>query len=270
MVERAGATEPAEIGEDLLIVEHPAEGVLWLVLNRPRKLNALNKALLSRVATVLGEAEQDDSVRCVVLTGAGKAFSAGADIADMTERGLESYLDPDRLGSWETIQNFAKPLIACIDGYALGGGCELAMLCDIIVASENARFGQAEINIGVLPGDGGTQRLPRLVGKGFAMKMILGGEIIDASEAAKRGLVTDLVPAAELPQTVLDLARRIAAKATISVQLAKKAVLHAFEMPLREGLVFERDSVTRAFATEDRAEGMRAFLEKRPPRFTGR
>ncbi len=261
---------PEGTGEDLLVVERPTAGVLWLILNRPKKLNALSKQLLARVAGTLLEAETDDTVRCVVLSGAGKAFSAGADITDMTERGLDSYLDVERLAHWRTIENFAKPIIAAVNGYALGGGCELAMLCDIIVASENARFGQAEINIGVLPGDGGTQRLPRLVGKGFAMKMILGGEIIDAQEAARRGLVTDLVSAGELGSAVLDLARHIASKAPLATQLAKKAVLQAFEMPLSEGLEFERDSVTRAFATEDRAEGMRAFIEKRPPQFTGR
>ncbi len=264
------ALTPEATTEELLIVERPAAGVLWLILNRPDKLNALSKQLLARVADTLREAETDNDVRCVVLAGAGKAFSAGADIGDMTERGLDSYLDAERLAHWRTIEVFPKPIVAAVNGYALGGGCELAMLCDIIVASENARFGQAEINIGVFPGDGGTQRLPRLVGKGFAMKMILGGEIIDAQEAAQRGLVTDLVSATDLRSEVLDLAQRIASKAPIATQLAKKAVLQAFEMPLREGLDFERESITRAFATEDRVEGMRAFIEKRPPQFTGR
>ena len=219
---------------------------------------------------VLREAEGDPEVGCVVITGSGKAFSAGADIEDMVRRGVESYLDPERLGPWQTIERFAKPLIAAVNGYALGGGCELALLCDFIIASEKARFGQPELNIGVLPGDGGTQRLPRFVGKPRAMKMILTGEMIDARQAKQYGLVLELAPPDELMDTVLAIAEEIASKPPIAVRLAKQAMLQAFERPLREGLRYEREVVRQVFETEDLAEGMRAFVEKRRPDFKGR
>jgi enoyl-CoA hydratase len=265
------ATERNDRNDGALVLDsRPRDGVLVLTLNRPEKRNALSRALLSQMASHLEGAGSDDSVRCVVLAGAGKAFSAGADIGDMVERGLDSYLDPERLAPWQAIENFPKPLIAAIHGYALGGGCELAMLCDIIVAASDARFGQPEINIGVLPGDGGTQRLPRLVGKNLAMRMILAGEFIEAPEAERRGLVAETVAPERLMARAVELAGTIAERPAIALQLAKRAVLSAFEMPLSEGLPFEREQVTKAFATEDRAEGMRAFLEKRPPRFTGR
>lgn len=254
----------------MLVVESPQPGVLAITLNRPGKLNALSKALLGELRAVLDEATASAAVHCVVLTGVGKAFSAGADIQDMTDRGLESYLDPERLDHWRAIEGFPKPLIGAINGLALGGGCELAMLCDVLLASEAARFGQPEINIGALPGDGGTQRLVRQIGKSWAMRIILSGEVIDAATAERVGMITEVVPAAKLMDSALALATRIASKPPLSLVLAKRAVLEAFEKPLSEGLDLEREAVVKAFATEDRAEGMRAFVEKRPPIFRGR
>lgn len=254
----------------LVLVDRPADGVLVATLNRPDKLNALSKALVGELAGILSDAADDDAVRCVILTGTGKAFSAGADIADMVDRGLDSYLDSERLDGWRVVETFAKPLIAAVNGYALGGGFELAMLCDIIIASEAAHFALPEVNIGVLPGDGGTQRLPRIVGKAFATKMICTGAMIDAVEAERRGIAMALAKPEDLMAQAVDLARTIAEKAPISVRLAKQAIRRVFELPLDEGLAYEREMVTQAFATEDRAEGMRAFLEKRPARFVGR
>ena len=257
-------------GQDLVSVSRPAKGVLLLTMNRPDKLNALSKALLGELAAILREAEGDPKIGCVVITGSGKAFSAGADIEDMVSRGVDSYLDPDRLDPWKTVERFAKPLIAAVNGYALGGGCELALLCDFIIASEKARFGQPELNIGVLPGDGGTQRLPRVVGKPRAMKMVLTGEMIDARRAKEYGLVLEVAPPDELLNRVVAIAEDIASKPPIAVRLAKQAMLQVFERPLGEGLLYEREVVRQAFETEDLAEGMRAFVEKRRPDFKGR
>jgi enoyl-CoA hydratase len=257
-------------GQGPVSVSRPAKGVLLLVMNRPDQLNALSKGLLGELAAVLKKAEGDPEIGCVVITGSGKAFSAGADIKDMVKRGVESYLDRDRLDPWQAIERFAKPLIAAVNGYALGGGCELALLCDFIIASEKARFGQPELNIGVLPGDGGTQRLPRLVGKPRAMKMILTGEMIDARQAQEYGLVLELAPPDELVNRAVAIAEDIASKPPIAVRLAKQAILQTFERPLREGLLYEREVVRQAFETEDLAEGMRAFVEKRRPDFKGR
>ena len=268
MDEFSRADPPSSQG--LVTASRPANGVLLLAMNRPDKLNALSKDLLGELATLLREAESDHEVGCVVLTGSGKAFSAGADIEDMVSRGVESYLDRDRLDPWQTIERFTKPLIAAVNGYALGGGCELALLCDFIIASEKARFGQPELSIGVLPGDGGTQRLPRVVGKPRAMKMILTGEMIDARRAREYGLVLELAPPDELMQRVITIAEDIASKPPIAVRLAKQAILQVFERPLAEGLLYEREVVRQAFETEDLAEGMRAFVEKRRPDFKGR
>ena len=261
---------PPESSNDLLLLDRPVEGVLIATLNRPEKLNALSKALLGDLTAALAAAKEDDTIRAVVLTGRGKAFSAGADISDMVERGVESYLDPERLAHWQAIEAFPKPLIAAVNGYALGGGCELAMLCDLILASEEARFGLPEINIGVLPGDGGTQRLPRLVGKAWATRLILTGEIITAAQARDIGLVIETTEPDRLLKRATALAAEIASKAPLAAQLAKQAMRGAFEKPLSEGLLVEREAVKEAFKTEDRAEGMRAFLEKRPPVFRGR
>jgi len=256
--------------EKLVLGTRPAERVLCLTLNRPEKRNALSKALLVELAEHLRAVEADDGVACVVLAGVGPAFSAGADIKDMTARGVESYLDPDRLGAWTTIERFAKPLVGAVNGYAFGGGCELALLCDFLVAAEGARFGLPEVTIGAIPGDGGTQRLPRAVGPALAARMVFTGEPIDAATAERHGLVAEMVPGPDCLPRALEIAAVIADRAPKALALAKGALRRAAELPLSRGLMYERDASRQAFATEDRREGMAAFLEKRQPRFTGR
>jgi enoyl-CoA hydratase len=206
----------------------------------------------------------------VVLAGNERAFCAGTDITEMVEDGLSAIESPRRNRAWKTIETFPKPIVAAIAGFAFGGGHELAMLCDIVIAGEKARFGQPEINIGVLPGDGGTQRIPRQIGKSMAMKMILTGEPIDAETAWRTGLVAEVVPHDGTLERALDLAATIAQKPPITARLAKQAVLAAYDTTLGMGLRVERQAIALAFETEDRAEGMNAFLEKRPPRFKGR
>jgi enoyl-CoA hydratase len=205
----------------------------------------------------------------VVITGDERAFSAGADINDQLERGLDSVFSDERLGAWRTVERFPKPLVAAVEGYALGGGCELALLADIVVAGETARFGQPEINIGIMPGDGATQRLARSVGKSMAMKMILSGEMIGADEAKEIGLVAEVTAAGKATERALDLAAGIAEKSPIALRLAKEAVLTAFETPLATGLEIERRNLALAFNSDDQKEGMRAFVEKRKPLFRG-
>jgi enoyl-CoA hydratase len=244
--------------------------VLLLTLNRPEKLNALSKPLLMELAAALVAADHDGGTACVVLTGAGRAFAAGADISDMLAHGVASYADPDRLAHWRTIERFAKPMIAAVNGFALGGGLELALLCDILIAAEDAKFATPEIKIGAFPGDGGTQRLPRLVGKSFAMQMILTGEMVDAALAERKGLVSEVVPAERLLPRALEIASVIAGKSMAITPYAKKAVLAAYEASLSEGIEIEHRLTIEAFATEDRVEGLRAFAEKRQPAFKGR
>jgi len=248
----------------------PAPGVLLLQMNRPQKLNALSLELLGALQQALENAEHDAAVGCVILTGNGRAFCAGADIAEMNERGIAAYEDPRRLAAQDAITAFPKPLIAAINGYALGGGLELAMMCDILLAADTARFGLPEINLGAFPGDGGTQRLPRLVGKYLAMQMILTGEPIDAAEARRIGLAGEITAADELLPRATAIAAVIAAKSPSATRRAKQAVLQAFESPLSAGLVFERTATAAIFATEDRQEAMRAFAEKRAPSYVGR
>ncbi|MDR6581560.1 enoyl-CoA hydratase-related protein [Pseudomonas extremaustralis] len=253
----------------LIQVERSVPRVLLLTLNRPEKLNALSKELLAELVFHLNAASADPQLSCVVLTGQGKAFSAGADISDMLERGAASYADPERLQAWEAIQSFRKPLIAAVNGYALGGGLELALLCDIIFASETAKFSFPEIKIGSFPGDGGTQRLPRLVGQSFAMQMVLTGVMVDAALAERKGLVSEVVPAGQLLDRALEVATEIAAHSNAITPYAKAAVRLANELPLLEGLTEEHRLTVEAFATEDRIEGLRAFAEKRKPAFKG-
>ena len=253
-----------------IVVSRPRPGVILITLDRPQKRNALSIALLAELARSLSEADRDDAVRCVVLTGTN-ARSPPAPTSTTSWNGASTRCSPrERLAAWEAVQEFSKPLIAAVDGYALGGGCELAMLCDIIVAGEKARFGQPEINIGIFPGDGATQRLPRAVGKSMAMKLVLTGEMIDAATAKSIGLVAEVTADGETVPRALDLARLIAEKSPTALRLAKQSVLKAFETSLAEGLAFERRNLALAFEGEDQKEGMAAFVEKRKPRFRGR
>ena len=255
---------------DVLLVSTPAPGIRALRLNRPRKANSLSRELVLQLCAEFQRAAVDDDIRCVVLAGSERIFSAGSDISGMVSQGVDWYVDPERLARWHDIQQFPKPVIAAVNGPAIGGGCELMMLCDIAVAGEHASFSQGEINIGVLPGDGGTQRLPRLVGKSLAMQMILTGQPISAQRACEAGLVSEVVPDAQVFARALEIAGQVAAHAPLSVQLAKRAVLATYEMPLSSGLAFERARVVDAFQTHDQVEGMQAFLEKRAPQYTGR
>jgi enoyl-CoA hydratase len=249
---------------------YPAPFVWQITLDHHEKRNALSIALLGEIERVLIAAQASDDVRAVVLTGRQDYFCAGADVADMSARGYDGYADPLRFARWKTIETFPKPLIAAINGYAIGGGNELVMLADIVIAGSNATFSQREIAIGGLPGDGGTQRLPRVVGKSLAMKMILTGEALSATDAERHGLVAEVVEPSLTVTRAVELAVLIAARAPLSVQLAKRAVLDAFDTTLSEGKEREREANRAVFATEDRAEGHRAFVEKREPRFVGR
>jgi len=241
-------------------------------VNRPEKRNALNATVRRELVEVLDALRDDNGVRVVVITGEGdRAFIAGADISEFAERSpLEQRQAMSGRRPFEEIATFDKPTIAMINGYALGGGCEIALACDLRVAARSARLGQPEIRLGLLPGGGGTQRLPRLVGPGRALRLILTGELIDATEAERIGLVDWVVEDAELRSRTMEIARGIAALSPIALALAKSAVRAAFEAPLSAGLAHERDLFVAAFASEDRIEGVRAFLEKREPRFTGR
>ncbi len=244
--------------------------VATIHLNRPKVLNALNHKLLAELAACLNQLDADESVRCIIITGGEKAFAAGADIKEMAKAGTMEMLLADSFSVWESIKKVKKPVIAAVSGVALGGGCELAMMCDIIVASETARFGQPEVNIGVMPGAGGTQRLARAVGKYKAMEMILTGESISADEALLIGLVNRVVPAALCLDEAKKLANVIASKSPLAVRLAKEAILKTQELSLREGLEFERKNFYLLFSSEDQKEGMNAFVEKRTPQWKGR
>jgi enoyl-CoA hydratase len=239
-------------------------------LNRPEVLNALNLRLMDEIGDALDQLAADDNIRCVVLTGNERAFAAGADIKEMAGASASEMLRRDQFAKWDRIRRFKKPLIAAVSGYALGGGNELAMLCDMIVASETAQFGQPEINIGVMPGAGGTQRLIRAVGKAVAMEIVLAGRTLTAREALQFGLVNRVVPVEAYLQEAKRLAAQVAEKGPIAAQLAKESVLKAHELPLQEGLVMERKNFYLLFDTEDQKEGMAAFVEKRKPNFKGK
>lgn len=246
------------------------ESVALVQLHRPDVLNALNQALMDELVAVLEEADRDDGVRCIILTGSARAFAAGADIREIAEASAVEMLQGYRFQQWERMRRVTKPIIAAVTGFALGGGNELAMLCDLIVAGESARFGQPEINLGLIPGAGGTQRLTRAVGKYRTMELVLTGRQMTAREAEAAGLVTRVVPDELVLDESRSLAKEIAAKAPVAVRLAKEAVLKAYDTHLEGGLEFERKCFYLLFATEDRKEGIRAFLAKRPPRFEGR
>lgn len=242
--------------------------VARITLNRPDALNALSDELLGELADAVTDAQKDDKVRCIVLTGSEKAFAAGADIAMMAEKGfVDTFMGNLFTDSTDAICRARKPIIAAVSGYALGGGCELAMMCDFIIASESAKFGQPEVNLGVMAGIGGTQRLARFVGKSKAMDMNLTGRFMDAEEAERCGLVSRVVPTKKLMEEAMGAANKIASKSMISVMAIKESVNQAFEVPLRDGLLFERRMFHSLFATEDQSEGMAAFLEKREPQF---
>ena len=257
------------MGDANILVEQDG-AVATITLNRPKVLNALNQETMDELVAAMEALDRDDAIRCIVLTGSERAFAAGADVNEMAAATPADMLSGYRFQQWERIRKISKPIVAAVRGFALGGGCELAMLCDMIVAGEGARFGQPEINIGIMPGAGGTQRLTRAVGKARAMEIVLTGRHITAAEAAAAGLVTRVVPDEVTLDEAKRLARQIAAKPPIAVRLAKESILKAFDTTLEGGLDFERKAFYLLFSTEDKVEGIQAFLAKRPPTFRGR
>jgi enoyl-CoA hydratase len=255
---------------EVVLLERPAEGVVLLRINRPEARNALNLEVRKLLARHLADIGEDTTTRAVVLTGNEKSFAAGADIKEMADVGTIEALQRGVHKLWRAIAGCPKPVIAAVNGYALGGGCELAMTCDIIVAGESARFGQPEVLIGIIPGGGGTQRLTRAVGKYKAMKYILTGDQISAREAFEMGLASEVVPDPEVEGRAIDLARQIAVLPPIAIQLAKEAVLAGMEAPLASALALEVKSLQILFSSQDQKEGMRAFIEKRKPKFQGK
>lgn len=259
-----------EAFEYILVDPQHRPQVALIQINRPQALNALNLDLMQEIKRALMALDDDQEVRCIVITGNEKAFAAGADIKQMSGKGAVEMLQIDQFSTWDQIRKTKKPIIAAVSGFALGGGCELCMLCDMIVASETARFGQPEIHIGIMPGAGGTQRLTRAVGKTRAMEMVLTGELINAEEALRYGLINKIVPVELYLEEALRLAHTIAQRAPISVQLAKESINNAYENHLQEGLLLERKNFYTLFATQDQKEGMNAFVEKRTPDFKGK
>jgi len=255
--------------ENILVETRGRVGLI--TLNRPKALNALNDALMDELGGALANFDAEEGIGAIVLTGGDKAFAAGADIGAMKDWGyMDVYKGEFVTRNWERVKSVRKPVIAAVAGFALGGGCELAMMCDLLFAADNARFGQPEIKLGVIPGAGGTQRLPRAVGKAKAMDLILTGRMMNADEAERAGLVSRIVPADRLLEEALAAAAQIAEFSLPSVMMAKEAVDRAYESPLAEGVLFERRLFHALFATEDQKEGMSAFLEKRKPKFKNR
>ncbi len=264
-------TTPSDVTADAMVLVARRGNVGLITLNRPKVFNALCDELTRALTAAIDELEADEAIGAMVLTGNEKAFAAGADIREMRSRSfVDVYLSDFITSSWERIARCRKPIIAAVAGYALGGGCELALMCDFILAAETARFGQPEITIGILPGAGATQRLPRMVGKSKAMDLILTGRMIDAEEAERMGLVSRVVPAEKLLEEAIGAAQHIAALSRPAVLLAKECVNRAFETSLSEGIRFERRMFHAAFSTEGQKEGMTAFLEKRPPKYSNR
>ncbi|MFI1465327.1 enoyl-CoA hydratase [Nocardia carnea] len=241
-----------------------------ITLNRPKALNALNAQVLDDVVAALDELERDDEIGAVVITGSDRAFAAGADIKEMQPKSYMDMFMDDYFARWERLAQFRKPTIAAVGGYALGGGCELAMICDLLIAADTAKFGQPEIKLGVIPGIGGSQRLTRAIGKAKAMDLVLTGRNMDVEEAERAGLVSRIVPAAELLDTALEVAATIASMSLPVAMVAKEAVNRSFETTLSEGLRFERRVFHSLFATADQKEGMAAFVDKRTAEFTNR
>ena len=255
--------------ENILVETRGRVGLV--TLNRPKALNALNDALMNELGEALAAFDADEAIGAMVITGSDKAFAAGADIGAMKDWGyMDVYKGEYITRNWERMRSIRKPVIAAVAGYALGGGCELALMCDIIIAADTAKFGQPEIKLGIIPGAGGTQRLPRAVGKAKAMDLVLTGRMMDAVEAERAGLVSRVVAADKLIDEALAAAAQIAEFSLPSVMMAKEAVNRAYESPLAEGMLFERRLFHALFATEDQKEGMAAFVEKRKPKFKHR
>jgi enoyl-CoA hydratase len=268
LIEQAEELHPLPVYETILVEQRERVGLI--TLNRPRSLNALNRQLASEVLEALQQFDTDPRIGAIVITGSARAFAAGADIEEMAELKFAEFYTDDIFSAWDRARQVRKPIIAAVGGYALGGGCELALLCDLIIASEDAQFGQPEIKLGILPGIGGSQRLARAVGKALAMDLILTGRSIGAREAFAAGMVARVVPAGELLQTALEAAHTIAGYNSVAVRMAKEAVNTAFETPLSEGIRHERLLFQAAFATEGQKEGMHAFIAKRAPVFRHR
>lgn len=251
--------------ETILIDRH--DRVALITLNRPEALNALNSTVMEELTTVVNELDRDETVGCIVLTGSTKAFAAGADIKEMGSLSFQEAQASDLYADWAAFTNARTPIIAAVSGFALGGGCELAMMCDLIIAGDSAKFGQPEIKLGIIPGMGGSQRLTRAIGKAKAMEMCLTGRMMGADEAEQAGLVARVVPADDLLDSALETAATIANMSKPIAQMVKEVVNRAFESSLHEGLLFERRTFHSAFATQDQTEGMAAFMEKRDPDF---
>lgn len=260
----------SESTSDALILAETDGNVGIIRLNRPKVLNALNPELMTQLAGQMEAFDADSNIHVIVLTGNDRAWAAGADIGDMADRTALDMYERDQFATWDRIKRIKKPIVAAVSGFALGGGCELMMLCDIVIASETAQIGQPEINIGVMPGAGGTQRLTRAVGKATAMDVILTGRFLSAAEAFETGLISRVVPAEHYFTDAVKIAKGMAAKGPVALKLAKDAVLKAFETSLAEGLEYERKLFYMLFATEDQKEGMHAFMEKRKPNFKGK
>jgi len=256
--------------ELIIVTEQYQPGIALLQLNRPKELNALNPQLMGEVRDALVQLDKNEQVKVIIITGNDQAFAAGADIKQMADKSAIDMHIMDQFSTWDQIRKTKKPIIAAVSGFALGGGCEFVMTCDMVIASETAKFGQPEIKIGTIPGAGGTQRLTKAVGKAKAMELILTGRFISAQEAHFYGLVNKVVPVEMYMHEAVELAKEIAQMPPIAVQLAKEAINRSFETQLDEGLMFERKNFYLTFASEDQKEGMKAFIEKRKPVYKGK
>lgn len=256
--------------ELIKVTEQYQPAIALIQLNRPKELNALNPQLMGEVRDALQQLDKNDSVKVIIITGNDQAFAAGADIKQMADKSAIDMQIMDQFSTWDQIRKTKKPIIAAVSGFALGGGCEFVMTCDMVIASETTKFGQPEIKIGTIPGAGGTQRLTKAVGKAKAMELILTGRFLSAQEAHFYGLVNKVVPVEMYMHEAVELAKEIAQMSPVAVQLAKEAINRSFETQLDEGLMFERKNFYLTFASEDQKEGMKAFIEKRKPVFTGK
>ncbi len=256
--------------EFILVNPNYDKHIALIQLNRPKELNALNLQLMLELKKALQQLDDNDDVRCIIITGNEQAFAAGADIKQMESKNAIDLLKIDQFETWDQIRKTKKPIIAAVSGFALGGGCELVMTCDMVVASETAKFGQPEIKLGIMPGAGGTQRLTKAVGKALAMEMVLTGKFISAEEALSAGLINRVVPTELYLEEAVKMAKEITIQSPIAIRLAKESVLKAFDSGLQEGLYFERKNFYMCFASEDQKEGMKAFVEKRKPVFEGK